>query len=70
MDAQEQHDLKLKNAKVTKGSRKRVEDLLRASERSSSVVLQPSTQDPIAVAAARFGATREELAEHAAELGF
>ncbi len=70
MDAQEQHDLKLKNAKVTKGSRKRVEDLLRASERSSSVVLQPSTQNQIAVMAALFGAIPARLAEDAEEMGF
>lgn len=70
MDAQEQHDLQLRHAKVTKGSRKRVEDLLQGSENSSSVGSRPSTQDWLAAAAARIGVTPAELAEIAEEMGF
>jgi hypothetical protein len=70
MDAQEQHDLELKNAKVTKGSRKRLEDLLQANGKSSSEDSQPSTQDPLAVMRAQTGATSEELLEEIEAAGF
>ena len=71
MDAQERHDLEMKTRPpLTKGSRKRLGALLAAGSSSSSVGSQPSTQDPIAVAAARFGATREELEAFAEDLGF
>ena len=70
MDAQELHDLEMRNAKVTKGSRKRVEDLLSTSEGSASVDSQPSTQDPIAAAAKELGVTYEELSKMAEEMGF
>ena len=69
MDAQERHDLELRDAKLARGSRKRVEDLLRASESASSVDSQPSPQDPIA-AAAELGVTPEELAKDAEAMGF
>ena len=70
MDAQELHDLELRNAKVTKGSRKRLEDLLKLSENSSSVGSKPSTQDAIGAAAAELGVTPEELAKKAKAMGF
>ena len=71
MDEQERHDLEMKNRKpLSKGSRKRLEALLAAVSNSSLAGSQPSTQDPIAVAAARFGATREELEAFAEDLGF
>ena len=70
MDAQELHDLEMRNVKVTKGSRKRVEDLLSTSEGSASVDSQPSTQDAIAAAAKELGVTPEELAKAAKEMGF
>ena len=71
MDAQEQHDLQMKYRKpLSKGSRKRVEALLGVTSSGSSVASQRSAQDPIAVAAARFGVTPEELAEFAEDMGF
>ena len=71
MDAQEQHDLAMKNRKpLTKGSRKRLEDLLRATSHNPPAGSRPSTQDAIAVAAARFGVTPSELAKDAEEMGF
>ena len=70
MDAQELHDLELRNVKVTKGSRKRVEDLLSASVSSSLAGSQLTTLDPIAAAAKELGVAPEELAKAAEEMGF
>lgn len=70
MDAQEQHNLHLEEAKLTPGSKQRVEALLQGSESSSSEDSPRSTQDPLAAASARSGATREELVEEAEAMGF
>ena len=64
MDAQERHDFEMKDRKpLSKGSRQRLEDLLRASETDSLEHSQPSALDPIENAMKRTGATRESLEE-------
>ena len=67
MDAQEQHDLQMQKIEITPGSRERVEDLLATTDQDAP---RPTTQDPLAALAERTGATVEDLADHAAELGF
>lgn len=70
MDAQEEHDLQLRNVKISKDSRKRVEALLRRIERSSLLDSQHSMQDPLVAMQERTGATSEELLKEIEAAGF
>jgi hypothetical protein len=71
MDDQARFNLEIEDrGPLAKDSRKRLEALLKKNSNNSEVPSQPSTQDPIAAAAKRFGVTPKELAEDAEKMGF
>jgi len=70
MDAQQQHDAAMRNFKLSKGSKKRVEDLLAKKSETSSRLPQSTAFDPLASAMKRHGLTEEQARLTAEKFGF